>query len=166
MGMKEATCRNTLPKRSELSCAIRSKGGSCLGGSWESQSLEGAMSNLLDVGKFWVGASYICVVCLCKIIKLYTYDTHVYVYRFLNVCYHSIQMLWKVSPGCCGSVDWALAFKPKSHWFDSQSGHMPGFWARSPIGGVWEAADWRSMSLSYTNVSLPLLLPPPLSKNK
>ena len=23
--------------------------------------------------------------------------------------------------------------------FDSQSGHMPGLWARSPVGGTWEA---------------------------
>ena len=24
----------------------------------------------------------------------------------------------------------------QSHWFDSQSGHMPGLWASSPIWGV------------------------------
>ena len=26
--------------------------------------------------------------------------------------------------------------QPKSHWFDSQLGHMPGLWAMSPAGGT------------------------------
>ena len=26
-------------------------------------------------------------------------------------------------------------------WFDSQSGHVPGLPARSPVGGVWEATN-------------------------
>ena len=38
------------------------------------------------------------------------------------------------SPGWCGSVDWVSACEPKNLWFDSQSGHMPGLWARSPVG--------------------------------
>ena len=38
--------------------------------------------------------------------------------------------------GWCGSVDWAPAWEPKSPWFDSQSGHMPGFQAMSPVGGM------------------------------
>ena len=29
--------------------------------------------------------------------------------------------------------------KPKGHWFNSQSGHMPGLQARSPVGGAREA---------------------------
>ena len=41
-------------------------------------------------------------------------------------------------PGWCGSVDWARC-KPKGHWFNSRSGHMPGLQARSPVGGMWEA---------------------------
>ena len=49
----------------------------------------------------------------------------------------------KISPGWCGSVDWAPTCEPKGCWFDSQSGYMPGLWARSPIGGVREAtAHW------------------------
>ena len=45
----------------------------------------------------------------------------------------------QMCPGWCGSVDWVLACKPKGVQFDSQSGHMPGLWARSPVGGTWEA---------------------------
>ena len=37
-------------------------------------------------------------------------------------------------PGWCGSMDWAPACKPKGHWFNSMSGHMPGLRARSPAG--------------------------------
>ena len=54
-------------------------------------------------------------------------------------------------PGWCGSVDWALACKPKGRWFNSQSGHMPGLQARSPVGGAWEAA---------TQWCFPFYLPP------
>ena len=39
------------------------------------------------------------------------------------------------SPGWCGSLDWVPACKPKGHWFNSQSGHMPGLWARLPGAG-------------------------------
>ena len=45
-----------------------------------------------------------------------------------------------MSPGWCGSVDWESDCEVKGHWFDAQSGHMPGLWARSPVMGVWEAA--------------------------
>ena len=41
--------------------------------------------------------------------------------------------------GWCGSVDWVLARTPNGHQFDSQSEHMPGFRARSPVGGMREA---------------------------
>ena len=37
-------------------------------------------------------------------------------------------------PGWCGSVDSVPACKPAGHQFDSQSGHMPGLQARSPVG--------------------------------
>ena len=42
----------------------------------------------------------------------------------------------KASPGWCGSVDWAPDCEPKGCWFDSQSGHRPGLWAWSPVGGT------------------------------
>ena len=42
-------------------------------------------------------------------------------------------------PGLCGSVDWVQACEPKRHWSDSQSGHMPGLQARSPVEGELEA---------------------------
>ena len=44
-------------------------------------------------------------------------------------------------PGWYGSVDWVLACKPKGHWFNSHSGHMPGLQARYPVGSVQEATD-------------------------
>ena len=49
----------------------------------------------------------------------------------------------KISPGWCGSVDWAPACEAKGHQFDSQSGHMSGLQARSLTRGTWEAtAHW------------------------
>ena len=63
-----------------------------------------------------------------------------------------IQVTSKAScPGWCGSVDWEPACEPMSHQPDSQLGHMPGLWARSPVGGMPD-----------TDVPLPS----PLSKNK
>ena len=41
--------------------------------------------------------------------------------------------------GWHGSVDGVLACEPKGRWFYSQSGPMPGLWARSPVGGAQEA---------------------------
>ena len=41
----------------------------------------------------------------------------------------------------------SAACESKGRWFDSQSGHMPGLWARSPVGQP------------HTDVSLPLSLP-------
>ena len=65
---------------------------------------------------------------------------------------------WRGSPGWCGSVAWAPAFEPKGCMFDSQSRHMPGLRARSPVGGVQEATThWCFLSLSFS-------LPDPLSK--
>ena len=59
------------------------------------------------------------------------------------------------SPGWCGSVDSALACKPRGHRFDSQSGHMPGLWARSPVEGAWGNHTLIFFSFSF---SLPSLL--------
>ena len=39
-------------------------------------------------------------------------------------------------PGWHSSVDSVLACDPKGHQFNSQSGHMPGLWAGSPVGGM------------------------------
>ena len=52
--------------------------------------------------------------------------------------------------GWCGSVDWGPAWEPKGHWFNSQSGHMPGLHTRSPVWGAQEATThWHfSPSLS------------------
>ena len=54
----------------------------------------------------------------------------------------------------------ASAHKPKGHWLDSQSGHMPGLQVESPVGAC-AGGNWR-MFLSYTDVSLSL--PCPLSR--
>ena len=59
--------------------------------------------------------------------------------------------------GCWCSVDWAPACKPKGLQFNSQSGHMPGLHARSPIGGTWEAITHWCVSPSLSP-SLPLSL--------
>ena len=49
----------------------------------------------------------------------------------------------------------------KGRWFDSQSGHMPGFQTRSPVGGAREATDRR---ISCTSLSFSL--PSPCSQNQ
>ena len=68
-----------------------------------------------------------------------------------NIAYHS--------PGWCSSVDWARSYEPKSYWFNSQSGHMPGLWARSPVGGMWEVGNNTLMFLSLSfSPSLPISL--------
>ena len=60
-----------------------------------------------------------------------------------------------ISPGWCGSVDWAAACKPKGQWFDSCSGHMPGLQARS-------LHERQPIDVSFTHqcFSLSLFLPP------
>ena len=46
------------------------------------------------------------------------------------------------NPGMCPDCELnqqpfgSQACEPKGHQFDSQSGHMPGLWARSPVEGV------------------------------
>ena len=70
-----------------------------------------------------------------------------------------------ISPGCCGSEDSVLVCETKGCWFDSQSGHMPGLQARSPMGGAQEATD-QCFSHTLMFLSLSFSLPPPLSKNK
>ena len=60
-------------------------------------------------------------------------------------------------PGWHGSVDWAQDCKAKGRWFNSQSEHMPGLWARSPVGVAWEATTHWCFSPSLSS-SLPLSL--------
>ena len=68
---------------------------------------------------------------------------------------------WVSSPDWWGpgSIGWVSSHKPKGHWFDFHSGHMPGLQARSLVGGVQEATNQcfsRTLMLSS--------LPSPLSK--
>ena len=44
------------------------------------------------------------------------------------------------TPGWCVSVDGVLACEPRGHQFNSQSRHISGLQARSPVGGAQEAA--------------------------
>ena len=62
-------------------------------------------------------------------------------------------------PGWCGLVDWVPACKPKGHWFNSWSRHMPGWRARCPVGSTQETTTRWLFSPSLSS-SLPL------SKNK
>ena len=55
----------------------------------------------------------------------------------------------KLCPGWCGSVDWVPACEPNSGRFDSQSGHMPGLQARSPVGGMQETTTHWCFSPSF-----------------
>ena len=52
---------------------------------------------------------------------------------------------------------WMPDWEPKGRQFDSQSGHMPGLRARSPLGGAWEATTHWCFSPSLSP-SLPLSL--------
>ena len=48
-----------------------------------------------------------------------------------SICIKKIQAL----AGVAQRIEHGSA-EPKGHQFDSQLGHMPGLWARSPVGGV------------------------------
>ena len=64
---------------------------------------------------------------------------------------------WRRKGGCLGwwgSVDWVLACKARGCQFDSQSGHMPGLWARSLVGGTHKATTHWCFSPSLSS-SLP-----------
>ena len=47
--------------------------------------------------------------------------------------------------------------RTKGHWFDSQSGPMPGLQTRSPVGGTWEATTHWCFSPTLS-LFLPLFL--------
>ena len=57
----------------------------------------------------------------------------------------------------CGSVSWVPACKTKGHQFNTQSRHMLGLWAMSPVGGTREATIHWCFSPS-PSPSLPLSL--------
>ena len=53
----------------------------------------------------------------------------------------------------------------RGHHFKSLSGHVPGLWAKSPVGGTREEIN-ECFSLTSIFLSLSFSVPPPLSKNK
>ena len=80
----------------------------------------------------WIhGYVILSVFCRCLLCWL---DSSVDRYVFIAMLLFIVSILTFSSPGWCGSMDWALDGKPKGHWFDSQSGHMPGSWARFLVG--------------------------------
>ena len=55
------------------------------------------------------------------------------------------------------NMDWAPDCEAKGHQFKSQSGHMPGWQARSQVGGTWGATTHWCFSPALS-LSLPLSL--------
>ena len=103
---------------------------------------------MLCVNCIWVKKTIILYFSPFSYIKRGTLDILILFNSLLNI-FAILFMYFSTtysSPGCCGSVDWALASKTKGHHFDSQSRHMPGLWARSPVGSMWEATtQWFSL---------------------
>ena len=64
-----------------------------------------------------------------------------------------MEIFSKGSPGWCGSVGYALFFRPKGRQFKSQSGHMPGLWVRSLVRVGTEGNQ--STFFSHISISLP-----------
>ena len=91
----------------------------------------------------------------CKRIKPHPYCTPFV--KIKSKWIKNVNVKPEISPSWCTSVDWAPACEPKGRRFDSQSGHMRGLWARSPVGGVQEAITHRCFSPSLSP-SLPLSL--------
>ena len=91
--------------------------------------------------------------------------------RYVPLSYSVIVRNWKVilkpsgCPNWCGLVGWVLSCKVKGHWFDSQSGHVPGLWVWFPVRHIREAASW---CFSFTSMFLFFSFSPasPLSKIK
>ena len=115
-----------------------------------------------------VRVAELAVCCLQSVLpcsRLWTYFANlvssalvgVYNYRNWKTC--QITLFFKENvdgPDWYGSVGWGLSHKPKVHWFDSQSGHRPGLWARSLVGGVGEATD--QCFSPFLSPSFPFLL--------
>ena len=74
---------------------------------------------------------------------------HIFFFLFVKKYKHWPWLVWLSG--------WVLAFEPKGRWFDSQSEHMPGVQARSPVWGVREETTHWHFSTSLTP-SLPLCL--------
>ena len=72
--------------------------------------------------------------------------------------------LKKIKPDLCGPVGWASSYKAKGHGFKPWSGDMPGMQIQSPVRVHTRGNE--SMCLSHIDVSLPLSLLSPFSKNK
>ena len=93
----------------------------------------------------------------------FTVLTEIQAFTAIFYCYSITVVIFLIvtnlcsSPGWCGSVDWMPSGKPKGRQFDSQSGHMPGLWARSTVGGVQEATTHRWFFASFSPF-LPLSL--------
>ena len=90
--------------------------------------------------------------------------------KSLKGIYHQNSHFFKnciFCPSWCGTVDWAPASELKGHRFHPPSGHMPGLWARAPVGGVWGATNQLScFSRTWMFLSLSSSFPSPISKNK
>ena len=63
------------------------------------------------------------------------------------------------SPDQCDWVGWPLSGKAKGRWFDSRSGHRPGWQVQSP-DGVRMRGNW---SVFLSHIDVPLLFLPPFS---
>ena len=85
-----------------------------------------ALSTLFNINTWWLPISW-------SFLVLDSFNTRTDLPLFW-LWYSSMQEAF--SPGWCGSVDWVPACEPKGRWFNSQSGHKPGLWARFPVGGV------------------------------
>ena len=64
-----------------------------------------------------------------------------------------------------GVAQWVGCGSANGHWFDSQTGHKPGLWARSQVEGLQEATDWCFSGTSIF-LSSSFSLPSSLPKNK
>ena len=114
---------------------------------WEDKSL------LFKPPSLW----YFVMSALCLAFLVHKATQFFFICLSLKWCF----LFWVVkntknSHGWCGSVGWVPAWEPKGCWFDSQSGHMPGLRARSPVGGCTRG----NHRLTF------LSLPSSLSKNK
>ena len=88
--------------------------------------------------------------------------TIIYKLIFINM---RIKIVRLFCSGWCVSVDWVLACEPKGCWFNSQSEHMPGLWARSPAEDVQKKTD-QCISRTSMFLSLSFSIPSLVSKKK
>ena len=99
---------------------------------------------------------------LSELVNHYTKGKVLHLWFMVNTCIlqgkkEKLYIKEGKSHGLHGSVDWVPAYKPKGCWLYSQSGHMAGLWARSPVGGAREATTHWCFSPSLSP-SLPLSL--------